>query len=209
VKNFRLPLLFLATSFALAASAHAQAFQTISQTISDTAGDTVNLNYYLNSDGDTPNFFGVTIGAATVFSQSNIAFQNYTEYTFSFTASGSDTIGFEESNPFGFLGLDSISVADTTDSTNTPSLINGGFQTGDFTGWTLSDPDDPNSGVVNVAYSDTETLYPNGGQYFAALGYAPEPAPVLLTSSTPEPSSLILLGTGILSMAGAAFRKRR
>ena len=208
MKSSRLLTSVLALSATFTGAAHAQAYQTISQTISDTANDTLSFSFYLNSDGDTPNFFGVNIDGTTVFSQSDIPFQNYTEYTFSLTAAGTDTINFEESNTNGFLALDTITVLDNTSPANDPNLINGSFETGDFTGWTLSDPGDLYTAVVNVAFSDTETISPNDGSYFAALGYAPNtpPPPV---SNTPEPSSLILLGTGVLSMAGAARRRRR
>lgn len=43
-------------------------------------------------------------------------------------------------------------------------IVNGGFETGDFTGWTVVEN---NTGVETTGY---DGLYPHSGTYFAALG---------------------------------------
>jgi hypothetical protein len=48
---------------------------------------------------------------------------------------------------------------------NEPLVLNGGFETGDFTGWTLSN-DNSQSEVLASAYR----MSPHSGSYFAALG---------------------------------------
>jgi hypothetical protein len=71
---------------------------------------------------------------------SNAALSTYTLYTYGFTANvSSATLSFAPNGDHGGPGhfywlLDQVSVNHTNASTNV--LINGGFETGDFTGWT-------------------------------------------------------------------------
>lgn len=51
-----------------------------------------------------------------------------------------------------------------------PLIVNGGFETGDFTGWTLTLPSGASASVVTSFTSDQGLLYsPVEGNYFAVL----------------------------------------
>ncbi|SPE51429.1 putative Tripeptidyl-peptidase I [Verrucomicrobia bacterium] len=68
------------------------------------------------------------------------------------------------SNTFWFTNLTDNFVASRPVSISvTPLIINGDFETGDFTGWTLS-------GNTNVMQVTTNTFYVHSGSYGAALG---------------------------------------
>jgi hypothetical protein len=106
----------------------------------------------------------------------------------------------------GSFTLNSLYLAggDSTDSvTLTASVVGGGTDTATFTvsnsaasfetlNW---------SGITGVTFTTNPV-----GEYFA-IDNVTINAPA--TSATPEPSSLALLGTGILSVAGAVRRKLR
>jgi hypothetical protein len=64
---------------------------TLSQTLATTAGQTYQLSFYLAGDGATPNDFSATVGNTTVFSQTNIPYQDYQQFTSTFTATSSST----------------------------------------------------------------------------------------------------------------------
>jgi PEP-CTERM motif len=83
----------------------------ISQTLNTTAGTTYILDYFLASDGLTPNEFKVVWGGTTLFDQVNIPAQGYVEYTFQVTAASALTnLTFFERNDNGFLSLDDVSA---------------------------------------------------------------------------------------------------
>lgn len=84
---------------------------TLSQDVNTTSGQTYVLDYFLASDGNTPNEFKVVWNGATIFDQVNIPAQDYTEYTFLVTATGESTnLTFYERNDNGFLSLDDVSA---------------------------------------------------------------------------------------------------
>lgn len=84
----------------------------ISQTLNTIAGTTYTLDYFLASDGATPNEFKVVWGNTTLVDKMNIPDQGYVEYTFQVNAtSASSILTFYGRNDNGFLSLDDVSVS--------------------------------------------------------------------------------------------------
>ena len=96
---------------------------TLSQTFADTAGEALTLSYYLASNGTTTNDFNTYINGINVDSLTNIASQPYTPYSFTFTATGSDTITFGERDDPNYLALDDVSVTHAVAATPEPSSL--------------------------------------------------------------------------------------
>lgn len=98
---------------------------TISQTVTDTAGQEYALSYFLASNGTSPNEFQTSVDGTVLDDLVNIGIQGYTEYSFTFTGTGSDTIMFGERNDPNYLALDDVSVttAAVTGVTPEPSSI--------------------------------------------------------------------------------------
>ena len=115
----------------------------LTTTATDLAGGVVTLNFDLYSDGETFNDFSASVNGVALYSEINIAYQNFALETIQFVATGSDTISF--------VGHD-----------------------------------DP--GAIEI------------GDVFATE------APIA-TSVTPEPSSFVLLGTGLLGAMGSLKRR--
>ena len=62
-------------------------------------GQRYQLSYWLYSDGYTPDAFSVSLGSMVDYSQTDIGYQPYTEYLFSFTATSTSadlTFGFQD-----------------------------------------------------------------------------------------------------------------
>lgn len=91
----------------------------MSDSFSDVAGAQYTFTFYLASNG-TPNNFAATVDGATVFGPSDIGTQGYTLYSFTFTGTGSDTIGFSERDDPSYIALDDVSV-DAVSSVPEPS----------------------------------------------------------------------------------------
>jgi hypothetical protein len=85
---------------------------TLSQSIADTAGKTLVLSYWLASEGNTPNDFSVDWNGVQVVGSAltNIPKSGYVQYSFDVTSTGSDVLTFLESDNFGYLGLDDVSL---------------------------------------------------------------------------------------------------
>lgn len=86
----------------------------LSQTFTDTPGVLYESSFWLASDGDTPNDFGVT-GPGSLFLPTlvDIPAQPFEEFYGFFVGSGLDTITFNFRNDPGWLGLDNVSVTST------------------------------------------------------------------------------------------------
>jgi hypothetical protein len=86
----------------------------LSQTLTTVPGHTYNISWFLQSDGEVPNFFSVSWGGAASFSFMNfpVAF-GYQQFVFSGLATGPSTVlrfGFR--NDPGFFQLDDVEVVD-------------------------------------------------------------------------------------------------
>ena len=87
----------------------------VSQTLVTAPGQAYTLDFFLASDGFTPNHFRVDWNGSTVFKQNNIPRQDYVEITLPVTATGaSTTLTFFDRNDPGFLSLDDVSVTPGT-----------------------------------------------------------------------------------------------
>ncbi|HEY1783894.1 MAG TPA: carbohydrate binding domain-containing protein [Pirellulales bacterium] len=83
----------------------------LSQTLSTVPGQAYIVDFWLYSDGATPNSFSVTFDGISLFSQINLAASPYSEYSFTPTAiDSSATLQFTAYDNPGFFGLDDISV---------------------------------------------------------------------------------------------------
>lgn len=116
----------------------------ISQTFSDTAGAQYTLSFWMASVGDDPSFFGVDINGNSLLSQNDPNTGGvWTQFTFNFTGTGSDTLTFHIQDDPEYIALDNVSVEQS-----------------------------------------------GGG-------------------TVPEPSSFLLMGSGVLGLAGVIRRKMR
>lgn len=87
-------------------------FGHLSQTFTDAGGEPLTVSFWLASDG-TSNSFSVDFDGTPVSIPglgTNIPEQGYTEYTFVATATGTDTLTFNERDDTGFLSLDDVSA---------------------------------------------------------------------------------------------------
>lgn len=83
----------------------------LSQSFADTAGQSLRIEFFLASDGGLPNDFSASFDATTLLSLTNDPAHGYTDFVFTATATGSDTLtigGFR--NDPGFFALDDVSV---------------------------------------------------------------------------------------------------
>jgi hypothetical protein len=93
----------------------------LSQTVATTPGNSYTLDFFLASDGRTPNEFQVLFGGTTVFDQTNIPSQGYTDYQFTVAAtSSSTTLQFGFRNDQGFLMLDDVSLTPSSSVAGAP-----------------------------------------------------------------------------------------
>jgi hypothetical protein len=92
----------------------------LTQTFQTTPGQTLLFSYFLASTGATPNDFSAFFNGATLFSQTNIAAQPFTQYLFTLTATGTDQIAFSFRDDPSYLGLDDVSVIASAATTTTP-----------------------------------------------------------------------------------------
>jgi len=84
---------------------------TLSQTFSDTSGQSYNLSFWFASDGGSPADFSASIDSTTLLSIGPVVpGSGFTNYSFNFTGTGSDTLSFTNRNDPAYNYLDNISV---------------------------------------------------------------------------------------------------
>ena len=87
---------------------------TLEQTFSDVPGSRLTFDFYVALDGSVYSFAAefdgdtlLNMGSTTPSTPAG-----YTLYSYTLTATGSDTISFVEEDPLGVIGLDNVSVVD-------------------------------------------------------------------------------------------------
>jgi hypothetical protein len=93
---------------------------TLEQTFNDVVGTSLTFSFYVSTDGSggglLADYDGNTLVALT-----NTTADGYTEYSFTVTPTGSDTISFIEEGPIGsYIGLDDVVVVDPPPPAATP-----------------------------------------------------------------------------------------
>lgn len=90
----------------------------LSQTFSDVAGRNYTFSFWFASVGDNPSSFSAMWDNNTVLSLTNPnTGSNWTEFTFSETGTGSDSITFNFQDNPGWIGLDNVSVSGSAPGT--------------------------------------------------------------------------------------------
>lgn len=84
----------------------------LSQTFADTLGATYLLQWYLNSNGSTPNDFDAEVDGVTLFTATDIPnTSGYVHHTYDFVGTGADTVTFSFRDDPDYLALDDTSVS--------------------------------------------------------------------------------------------------
>lgn len=154
----------------------------ISQTVVTQPGQPYLVSLWLDSpDGMTPNHFTATWDGQTLMNQAGLAAFGWTNLHFTVTSPGTQsTLQFGLRDDPSSLGLDEVSVVPV------PILQNGGFEFGDFTGWTTS-------GNFEDTGVSTNTLYAEAGFYGGQLGPVGSPGYLSQTVTT-IPGQTYLIG---------------
>jgi len=97
---------------------------TMSQTFSDSAGAQYTFSFWFGSVGDNPSSFSASWDGTPVLSLSNPnTGANWTQYSFTETGTGSDTISFSFRDDPGWMALDNVSVTEQAPSVPEPSSL--------------------------------------------------------------------------------------
>jgi hypothetical protein len=105
---------------------------TFSQTFSDTAGQHYIFSFWFASVGDSPSDFSAYWdGGTALLSLTNPnTGATWSEYSYSVTGTGSDTISFTERDDPGYMALDNVSVSPgTTPEPSSLLLLGSGLLT--------------------------------------------------------------------------------
>lgn len=93
----------------------------LSQALTTAVGQAYQFSYFLsNDDSSSDNYFETSLNGTTLFSQV-MPEMPYTQYSFNFVGTGSDTIAFGFYNPPSFFDLDDVEV----EAVPTPALLPG------------------------------------------------------------------------------------
>jgi len=97
---------------------------TLSQTLSATNGENYTLSFYLASVGDDPSDFSALWDGAPLVSLTNPNTGNaFTQYSFSVTGTGSDTLQFAFRDDPAYIALDDVVVVASTSSVPEPGTV--------------------------------------------------------------------------------------
>lgn len=83
---------------------------TIRQTLADVSGQSYTFSFFYAADGGQPHDFSASWDGTTLLALTDTPAQGYTEYSYTVTGTGSDTISFRERNDPSYDGLDDVSV---------------------------------------------------------------------------------------------------
>jgi hypothetical protein len=95
---------------------------TLEQTFADIAGSTLTFSFYLATDGQA-NDFTADFDGVPLLSLPDAPKEGYTEYSFTVTGTGSDTISFTVGQAAGWDGLDDVVVVDPPSAVPEPSSL--------------------------------------------------------------------------------------
>lgn len=93
------------------------------QTIADTSGASYDFSFWLRNEGGTPNDFSAMIDSTTFLSFTNADASPWTEYSYNFTGTGSDTLDFTFRQDVLYWQLTDVSVSLSTPPVPEPSSL--------------------------------------------------------------------------------------
>jgi hypothetical protein len=99
----------------------------ISQTFSDTAGTTYTASGYVYGFGGTPSDFGMQIDGTSYIYVNPYPASGWTQYSFTFTGTGSDTFTIVNRNDPSYQLLDNFSVSSAVPEPSTWAMLLLGF----------------------------------------------------------------------------------
>jgi hypothetical protein len=103
---------------------------TLSQTFTTTPGAQYTFSFWFASVGDNPSDFSASWDANLLLSLTNPnTGVNWTEYSFTQTGTGSDTITFSFADTPAYLALDNVSVVQATPEPSSLLLLGSGLLT--------------------------------------------------------------------------------
>ncbi len=151
-------------------------------------GQSYTISFWLENTGSGINNFALLWGGFSAFGLTNGTAFGYTNIQFNVTASRpSESFEFEIRNDPAFFGLDDISV------TPTVLVSNGGFETGDFSGWTHTG---------NTIQDSVLTVAARGGSFGGRFGAVNTPSFLSESINTPPAQPYLIsawlnnIGTG-------------
>lgn len=96
----------------------------ISQTISDTAGAQYTFSFWLSAVADDPSSFAASWNGTTLYSQVDPnTGGTWTQFSFSVTGTGSDTITFSAQDDPAYIALDNVQLSGSTGTPEPGSLL--------------------------------------------------------------------------------------